>query len=272
MAQASAASVANFATELAIMSAQIVPDMDKYIAEVKQKCRQAADKGFTSTRVRLPDCLSNPEEIRQEVERLGIHVERASSINHSVLLSVRWPEQAFPDNTLEEGNRRKKRRRTSCSQDEFANFAAELTTTSARIAPDMDKYVAEVKRKCREAAAKGFTKARVYLFECLSEPEEIRQEVEMLGLQVTRADSINNSVRLEVQWPKQQQPQEFCQPCGLESGNFTRVCKVCLDDEIMCRLHPCGHLVGKDCAKALVGQSCPFCRKAVRFVHAVFEP
>jgi len=271
MAQASAASVENFAAALARMSAQKAPDMDKYIAEVKQKCREAADKGFTSTRVRLADCLSKPEEIRQEVERLGIQVERAASINHSVLLSVRWPERALPDDAQEGGNRRKKRR-TSYSQDDSVNFATELTIVSARIAPDMDKYVAEVKRKCREAAAKGFTKARVYLFECLSEPEEVRQEVEMLGLQVTRADSINNSVRLEVQWPKQQRLQEFCQPSGLESGNFTQVCKVCLDDEIMCRLHPCGHLIGKNCAKAVVGKSCPFCRKAVRFVHAVFDP
>ena len=154
------------------------------------------------------------------------------------------------------------------------NLATELTAICAQIRPDMNKYIAEVTRACKAEAYKGHSHAKVYLFDCLSIAEEVEQEVELLGITVDTCTKISwtNTVVLEVHWPKGGSTTGVCQPTGLELGNLKRVCKICLEEETMCRLHPCGHIIGMDCAKALMERPCPFCRQKVRFVHPIFEP
>ena len=47
----------------------------------------------------------------------------------------------------------------------------------------MNKYIAEVTRACKAEAYKGHSHAKVYLFDCLSIPEEVEQEVEPEAVQ-----------------------------------------------------------------------------------------
>ena len=154
------------------------------------------------------------------------------------------------------------------------NFAAELTAASAQIRPDMDKYMTDVKEQCMSKARKGHAKAYFCIHDCLSTLEEIQQEVELLGITVDQCRWLGTStiVELEVHWSNHGNGTAVGQPSGLEFGNLKRVCKICLDTETMCRLHPCGHIIGMECAKALIDKPCSFCRKPVRFVHPIFEP
>ena len=263
------AGAVSFAETLTAKSAECVANMDQYIQEVKKQCLKVANKGFTSTTVFVDGCLSKPEEVKEEVERLGLQVDEAESIGDAVLLKVRWPGPKRGESAEDQNARRAKRRRVSKAGEDVENFASTLKVKSAECIPNIDKHINEVKKKCVKAAEKGFTSVTIYLHDCLNEPEELRVEAEMLGLQIEEANRISEAVLLKVRWSGS--APNLC-PSGLQLGNIRSECKVCLGEETMCRLHPCGHVIGKNCAGQLLGQPCPFCRQSVRFVHAIFEP
>ena len=258
----------NFAAELSATCGQIRPDMDKYMDTVKQQCMREARKGHSHAEVLLCDCLSTPGDVQQEAELLGITVNKCQRLrpgSNIVSLRVSWrKQQAHP---IEE---RRKRRRVNES-----NFVSELSATCGQIRPDMDKYMDAVKRQCMEEARKGHSHAEVLLCDCLSTPKDVQQEAELLGITVNKCERLlpgSKIVSLQVSWPNKGETAGVCQPSGLQSGNLRRVCKICLEEETMCRLHPCGHIIGMECAKALLERPCAFCRQPVRFVHPIFEP
>merc|ERR1711918_160100 len=109
------------------------------------------------------------------------------------------------------------------------------------------------------AAEKGLTEADVDMLDCLCEPDELREEAEMLGLNVISCErnsllhTQHNWIKLKVSWTKDAPPN--APPSGLDAGNMTGECKVCFETETLCRLHPCGHLLGARCARSLA--TCP---------------
>ena len=125
---------------------------------------------------------------------------------------------------------------------------------------------------CMEKARKGCNSSEVWLFDFLCEPELLRTELDMMGLIVheLRLDS-DKALNIKITWPLSPVGNLF-HPSGLTSGNFSGECKVCFSSARMCRLHPCGHLIGYCCASRLMNKSCPFCREIVRIAHALFEP
>jgi hypothetical protein len=150
----------------------------------------------------------------------------------------------------------------------------------------MNKHIAKMKEKCRERAEKGFACAKVIFLDFLGDAKEMAEEAEMLGLEVVSAEKGGDTLFMKVQWPNAAGVRSVCRPGGLEAGNLRGTCKVCMTEEtniflwkmdknevfVLCRTHPCGHLIGKNCAAALVGRNCAFCRTPVRMIHAVFEP
>jgi hypothetical protein len=150
-----------------------------------------------------------------------------------------------------------------------SNFTIELRIQSdeAIDAADMAKHIDTAKKQCSEAAAKGFTDTSLYIFDCLFTPEEVASEIELLGLRVLNPRRCGHCVRLDVSWKN---TVDSFEPNGLARGNLLRSCSICLHTEVMCRLHPCGHILGQSCAKDLM--SCPCCRSQVRFAQVIFEP
>jgi len=303
LACASDSQSAGFAASLSRISASQKPDLEKYMNEVKCRCTAEANKGHYKHEMYISDCLCSVQEIREAVEKLGLTVLLAKKINgdKSVKLALEWPVP----NALGEisgGNatqsRPLKRPRvqesgsggpgnastifSSCggastSPVSDPNFAASMSAISAACGPDMNKYMQSVKDQCRREAEKGHRKAEMYIFDCLSSVSEITEEVEMLGLMVThasRSEGTGKAVKLKVEWPDSADGVRVGQPSGLEKGNIKKECCICLEQETMCRLHPCGHVVGKNCARKLLddGGACPCCRTTLRFVHAIFEP
>jgi hypothetical protein len=251
----------DFVADLRRMSEKAIgnADMATHIDEVKKECSKTAAKGFTNTSVSLFDCLFTPQEVASEVKLLGLRVLEARKSSQGVHLDISWKG----DNTA----RATKKQRLYLTQD----FTIKLRdqTDKAICAADMTKHVDTVREECSETAAKGFTKTTVYLSDCLFTPQEVASEVELLGLRVLEARKGYQGVYLGVSWEK---TVDTFQPKGLERGNLSRSCCICLQTEVMCRLHPCGHLIGQSCAKGLLGKKCPCCRDVVRFAHVIFEP
>lgn len=257
----------DFASELSDLSSKVIPDMKKYIEQVKADCRSEAKKGQTIASVIVRHFFCTPAEIRSELEMLGLSVESARmalSGEKTFFLSLHWPDKREQHSQPPQ----KKRKRHEGS----AEFASELSSFSSNVVPDMKKYIEQVQETCRREAKKGQTMASDVVRDFFCTPEEIRSELEMLGLEVKSARmalSGEQTLFVELRWSATRRSRQLS---GLTSGNLMGTCKVCLDEEVMCRLHPCGHIVGSDCAKTMIDAPCPFCRQTVCFAHCLFEP
>jgi hypothetical protein len=151
------------------------------------------------------------------------------------------------------------------------SFAALLRNRTAGAVADLGKVVERVKRACLEEAGKGHGTAQIYLPDFICCEEELRSELDVLGLEVRGVEVYGKMLMIHVEWPQGRRGQLF-QPCGLTSGNHGGECKICYQSSTMCRLHPCGHLVGSCCGVAFIEKPCPFCKRRVRLAHALFEP
>jgi hypothetical protein len=264
-----------FAESLVQLCAAKKPDLEKYMNDVKKECEKEACKGFNTADFYIWSCLSAPSEIKREAAILGLNVLMAEKRGKDVYVKVNW----------ESGQGRKRQREydqqepmckrqkgaSAIAQHQGVAFAKRLTQLSSAKKPDLEKYMNDVKKECEKEASKGFNTADFYIWRCLSAPSEIKREAAILGLNVLMAEKRGKDVYMKVKWLKEV---PLCQPRHLEKGNVRMDCAICMETETMSLLHPCGHLVGKNCAKKLLDKSnsCPFCRQRMRFIHAVFKP
>lgn len=261
----------SFAADLSEISSQAVPDVQTYVKAVQKICREMAVKGHNIAEGYVFDFFYDLEEFRKKLGGLGLIVTQLRLTNDRALaFKVAWTVKRKSDG---DANPTKKRRISSTVVwDNTGTFAAELASTSTNFKPDMQQYIAAVQKKCCEQAGKGHNSAEDYVFDFFCDLEDFRNELDMLGLSVTRLRlHKDKALAFKVTWSSAPQASIF-QPCGLTSGNVWGECKVCFSSARMCRLHPCGHLTGACCAKQLMKKPCPFCRNHIRIVHALFEP
>eukprot|EP00929_Paragymnodinium_shiwhaense_P014196 TRINITY_DN122087_c0_g1_i1.p1 TRINITY_DN122087_c0_g1~~TRINITY_DN122087_c0_g1_i1.p1 ORF type:complete len:283 (-),score=27.28 TRINITY_DN122087_c0_g1_i1:171-1019(-) len=277
----SAVASSNFAAKLSATSAKVQPNMTEYMRRVRQSCEEEAKKGFNKAELFIHACLSKPEEVRAEVIKLGLQVDRVDwsyQGSSAMVVAVHWPKIVSNDSDDAPGRARPaKRRRMEDNRASSIQFAAALSATSSRARPNMSLYVRRVMTVCEEEARKGFTRADCFIHDCLAKPEQIEEELVMLGLTVDKAErpyTGSTSVLACVRWPSgaESSNSSIPEPNALHAGNMQRECAVCLSQETICRLHPCGHMIGISCAKSFMAKPCPICRQVVRFAHALFLP
>lgn len=260
-----------------------------YLETIWEAWSVAREFGFETAVAIVSDCFLRRKEIKAVVEKwLGLQVEKIcwlSKKEKKIIMQVRRPKRKQSRTSTserEEGDEQTTMKRRKILKNEGSGassggFAAALSAKSAEQVADMDAYLEKVKEECIKEAEKGFTTAMVIVNDCLANCEEMRVEVEMLGLQVDQVRWITSDKKdivMKVRWPdaKSAVSRDPGQLSGLEKGNLRGECKVCFQEETMCRLHPCGHIFGQDCAKKWLGKPCPFCRKVVRLVHPIYEP
>merc|ERR1711862_2381 len=105
----------------------------------------------------------------------------------TVNLEVHWPKPQREHANEDHSEPSRKRRRVIES-----NVAGELAAISSWIRPDMDKYIAEVTRQCKAMAHKGHSHADVFVDDCHSTPEDVKHEVELLGITVDKCYQMMN--------------------------------------------------------------------------------
>mgnify|MGYP002525218531 CR=1 FL=1 len=104
--------------------------------------------------------------------------------------------------------------------------------------------------------------------------EELKENLIMTGLEVVETDLYERTklLTVTVKWGGEAR-QGLPRPDGLSAGNFEAECGVCNAPETMCRLHPCGHMLGSGCAAEVQKNNrCPFCRQSADYAHALFKP
>ena len=128
----------------------------------------------------------------------------------------------------------------------------------------------EIQDDCRRAAKDGKNYAS-YSHYVVEDKEELRAELDILGLTVTKISDIGGKfLSIDVTWPVT--PSNKKRKLENGTGNLEMKCGVCYATSPMKRLHPCGHLLGNCCNAALVSHKCPFCRQEVAAVHSIYRP
>eukprot|EP00928_Gymnodinium_smaydae_P085458 TRINITY_DN68938_c0_g1_i1.p1 TRINITY_DN68938_c0_g1~~TRINITY_DN68938_c0_g1_i1.p1 ORF type:complete len:284 (+),score=26.06 TRINITY_DN68938_c0_g1_i1:52-852(+) len=264
-----------FAQKLRSTSSKVTPNLDKYIKQIKDDCLESAKGGYYKSSIYLMNWLGNRSELEEELKTMGLQVKNMSSFRTSLSFDVSWPSK---EKSETQPVRKKPaaavkstavRKKPTKKAGNSAKFASKLTSMSSKVVPTLEKYIKEVKDTCLEEAKRGYAKASIYLMSWLGDRDALIEELDMLGLKVKNMSSFKTSLSFDVSWPAGAAP---CQPDGLSAGNHEGTCKVCLQQETMCRLHPCGHLIGSVCGAGFIKKACPFCRQKVRIAHAVFEP
>lgn len=274
----------SFAHKLRAVSSKVIVNLQKYVNQVQKECERKAKQGLTKATIYLNDFSGDSVKLREELQKLGLEVGETGDLDQTLFVDVQWaplrkrPATAVrkrPAKCVPPGSLMKRRKKQSTAASSSAkNFADELRLLSSKSVPDISKFVEKVQEECLQRAKSGHKKATIYLEDFACDPNELREELEMLGLHVSETGPLLDETQyVDVAWPSAEDRTLF-QPSGLTSGNHPGECKVCFQRENLCRLHPCGHLIGSKCGAKILEQpnkSCPFCRRAVRFAHAVFE-
>jgi len=105
----SSSSPENFAMQLSKKSSAAIPDMQKYIEEVKDRCQKEAAKGHTDVDCFLQDFIGDPKEVMEELEMMGLKVKQPRFVNKSLMVQVSWPssgsrQRVFQPSGLTSGN------------------------------------------------------------------------------------------------------------------------------------------------------------------------
>ena len=84
----------------------------------------------------------------------------------------------------------------------------------------------------------------------------MKKEAQILGLEVIKAKRCGKAIEMFVKWEKE--------------ANLRMDSAICLQEETVTLLHPCGRVVCQNCAKKLPDKKgCLFCRQQVRSVRPV---
>ena len=139
----------------------------------------------------------------------------------------------------------------------------------------MADVIQDVSERCRREAEKGFCNAQIFYSDFVGDDEKlsaIHVELDVLGLEVKRIERFRKDLIVEVFWPASTQDIRLATSKRARGGNLELTCGVCMQDSVVQRLHPCGHLMGVCCIPQVLGDKCPFCRVKAITTQAIFKP
>lgn len=266
--------IKNFAGELREVAKGVVVDKDTYIRKIKEECMRSAKKGLQSDMMSLMDFVGCPRELRCAIEMLGLKVIdfQFNRGLHFLNMELEWGKHDIPSQQPPA-----KRQRSTTTTSSSSSFATQLHDMAAKVPRTIDAHIKEVKEICIRSAKRGLQSDTLGLINFIGCPNEMRSELEMLGLKVISLDlnSRLHYLNLELGWGQNGNNNGalLFVPHALSSGNHKGACKICFAEEAtLCRLHPCGHLIGSCCAAQFVSsRPCPFCRTKVHMAHVIYE-
>lgn len=162
------------------------------------------------------------------------------------------------------------------SEQTGTTFAEELARLAqAHGGTKVADVIRDVSERCRREAQKGFCSALIFYGDFVGDDEKvsaIHAELEILGLEVKRVERFRKDLIVEVVWPASIQDTSLGACRRDRGGNLELQCGVCMQDSVVARLHPCGHLMGVCCISQIVGEKCPFCRVKAVTTQVVYKP
>jgi hypothetical protein len=235
---------ARFAEELSAMATDSEGSGIHHCLDVlKKECRKRAGKGFTGGKICMLDFIGDVSEIVQEANMLGLVVVFARKNEDALHMKVQWPQEQkrtreYSRSVTPQRSKKKRRLQDGAQLSEFVvGLSSASAASSLRREELMDKHIGQVKKECHKRAQKGFDGAKICLLEFPYAASEMAEEAEMLGLEVVSANKREDTLHMQVRWPREPGAEGAWPPSGLEAGNLTGLCKLCLTEETMCRTH-----------------------------------